>query len=267
MMARMRFTILGCGSSGGVPRLGGHWGACDPNNPKNQRRRCSLLVERFGEHGVTRVLIDSSPDLRAQLLDAGVGVLDGVVYTHPHADHTHGIDDLRVLAHNAKRRVDVYFDAPTRDSLVARFNYCFMTPQGSSYPPILKAHDLEPGVALTIEGAGGPIPVLPILQQHGDATSLGFRFGRAVYSPDISDIPEASLPHFTDMDVWIVDALRYLPHPSHFSVKEACAWVERLKPRRTILTHLHVDLDYAALQRELPPAIEPAFDGLQITLD
>ncbi|MCB1548158.1 MAG: MBL fold metallo-hydrolase [Hyphomicrobiaceae bacterium] len=263
----LRLTILGSGSSGGVPRLGNHWGACDPSNPRNRRLRCALLVERFSDRGATRVLVDSPPDIREQLLAARVAKLDAVLYTHDHADHTHGIDDLRVLAHNAKRRVDVYFDAPTRDSLVARFNYCFMTPQGSSYPPILKAHDLEPGVALTIEGAGGPIPVLPILQQHGDATSLGFRFGRAVYSPDISDIPEASLPHFTDMDVWIVDALRYVPHPSHFSVKEACAWVERLKPRRTILTHLHVDLDYAALQRELPPAIEPAFDGLQITLD
>ncbi|MBN8920376.1 MAG: MBL fold metallo-hydrolase, partial [Rhizobiales bacterium] len=135
-----RFTILGCGSSAGVPRLGSGWGACDPNNPKNRRRRCSLLIERFDGDKATRVLIDTSPDLREQLLDAEVNELDGVLYTHEHADHTHGIDDLRAFALYQRRRIDVYLDVPTSLSLHARFGYCFQTPAGSSYPPILHEH-------------------------------------------------------------------------------------------------------------------------------
>ncbi|MEO0989360.1 MAG: MBL fold metallo-hydrolase, partial [Pseudomonadota bacterium] len=136
-MARLTATILGCGSSGGVPRLGGHWGDCDPENPRNTRRRCSLLLEREGPDGTTRVLIDTSPDLRAQLLDANVGRLDAVVYTHAHADHTHGIDDLRMIVFNMRQRLPVWADGPTQNALFDRFAYAFVQPEGSPYPPIL----------------------------------------------------------------------------------------------------------------------------------
>ncbi len=263
-MSTHRLTILGCGSSGGVPRLGPTWGACDPSEPKNRRRRCSVLVERIGRDGRTGVLVDTSPDLRDQLLSARIEGLDAVLYTHDHADHTHGIDDLRMVAYAMKRRLDVYFDAPTRDSLVARFGYCFETPPGSSYSPILKAHDLFAGQEVEISGPGGPLRALPILQQHGDIPSLGFRFGKLAYSPDVSDLPAASIPLLEGLDVWIVDALRPTPHPSHFHLKRALEWIDRLQPKRAILTHMTAELDYATLRRDLPPHIEPAYDGMTI---
>jgi len=259
-----RLTLLGTGSSGGVPRLGPSWGQCDPTNPRNRRLRCSALVERISGRGRTTVLIDTSPDLRAQLLDAHVTHLDGVLYTHDHADHTHGIDDLRMIAFLMKRRIDAYFDESTRQSLMSRFGYCFETPVGSNYPPILTAHDMHPLRPITIDGAGGPIEVLPIPQEHGDAGSLGFRFGDVAYSPDVAGLSDASAERLQRLDLWIVDALRYIPHPSHFSVKQALQWIERLKPKRAVLTHLHIDLDYAALKRELPAHVEPAYDGMQI---
>jgi phosphoribosyl 1,2-cyclic phosphate phosphodiesterase len=262
-----RLTLLGTGSSGGVPRVGNHWGACDPKNPRNRRRRCAALIERIAGRGRTRALIDTPPDLRDQLLDAGVGEIDGVLYTHDHADHTHGIDDLRMLAFNMRKRVDVHFDAPTRASLTSRFSYCFVTPPGSNYPPILNAHDIHPLRPVVIHGSAGPIEALPIPQEHGDMMSLGFRIGNVAYSPDVSGLPPESIPHLAGLDVWIVDALRYIPHPSHWSVAQTLEWIERLKPRRAFLTHLHVDLDYAKLASELPPHVSPAYDGLQITFD
>jgi phosphoribosyl 1,2-cyclic phosphate phosphodiesterase len=260
------FTILGCGSSMGVPRPALGWGACDPKNPKNRRRRTSLLVERHGPKGVTRVLVDTSPDLREQLLDADVDWLDGVFITHEHADHCHGIDDLRALFVRKHRRVDVYFDETTARTLKTRFSYCFETPPGSDYPPIATAHPLTPGRAVTIEGEGGPVTALPILQQHGDIPSLGFRFGGFGYSCDLKDMPDESATALVGLDVWVVDALRYKPHPSHFSLADALAWIERLKPTRAILTNLHADLDYETLCKELPSHIEPAYDGISVTL-
>jgi phosphoribosyl 1,2-cyclic phosphate phosphodiesterase len=210
------------------------------------------------------VLIDTSPDLREQLIELRVTAIDGVLYTHDHADHTHGIDDLRMLAYAMKRRVACHFEAPTKRSLEQRFAYCFATPEGSSYPPILSANEVFPGRALTIEGRGGPMPILPLGQTHGDITSLGFRFGGLAYSPDISDLPPETLPLMQNLDVWIVDALRYQPHPSHFSVKDALRWIERLKPRRAILTHMTGDLDYDTLRRDLPAGVEPAYDGMVV---
>ncbi len=259
-----RLIILGCGSSGGVPRLGPTWGACDPSEPKNRRRRCSVLVERTGKDGRTSVLVDTSPDLREQLLSARVEALDGVLYTHDHADHTHGIDDLRMVAYAMKRRIDVYLDEPTRASLVPRFGYCFETPPGSSYSPILRSFELTPGREVEVSGAGGMLRALPILQQHGDIPSLGFRFGKLAYSPDISDLPEASVPLLEGLDVWIVDALRPQPHPSHFHLRRALEWIERLRPKRAILTHMTAEMDYATLRRDLPAHIEPAYDGMVV---
>jgi phosphoribosyl 1,2-cyclic phosphate phosphodiesterase len=261
----LTLTILGCGSSGGVPRPALGWGRCDPSNPKNRRRRCSLLVERQGAGGgCTRVLVDTSPDLREQLLDAEVDWLDGVLFTHEHADHTHGIDDLRGLFLHRRRRVDVYLDEPTRRVVYSRFQYCFFKPPGSNYPPILNEHPIRASEAVTIEGAGGAITALPFLQDHGDIASLGFRFGPAAYSSDLRDLAPESAAALAGLDLWIVDALRDAPHPSHFSVSEALTWIERIAPRRAILTNLHSDLDYEELRRRLPPHVEPAYDGLKI---
>ncbi len=262
-----RLTILGCGSSGGVPRIGTMWGQCDPANPKNRRRRCSVLVERIDGGRRTSVLVDTSPDLREQLIDVRCAALDGVLYTHDHADHTHGIDDLRMVAYAMKRRIDVHADPATRKSLVERFAYCFETAPGSSYPPILSAHEINGGDPIRIDGGGGPVLATPILQAHGDIPSLGFRVGALGYSPDISDLPTASIDLLQGLDIWIVDALRYTAHPSHFNVKQALAWIDRLKPRRAILTHMTTDLDYDKLRRELPPNVEPAYDGMVIEFD
>ncbi|MGQ7791595.1 MBL fold metallo-hydrolase [Faunimonas sp. B44] len=262
----LKVTVLGCGSSPGVPRIGNHWGACDPNEPRNRRRRCSLLLERIEPGGVTRVLVDTSPDLREQAIGAGIGTLDGVLYTHAHADHIHGIDDLRGFVINMRRRVDVYADAPTMARLTEGFGYCFETPPGSDYPPILNGHLIEPGRTVTVAGQGGPLAALPVAQVHGRTRSLAFRVGGLGYSPDVNDLDDEAQYRLQDLDVWIVDALRHTPHPSHFSVDEALAWIERLKPRRAILTHMHVDLDYGALRARLPDNVEPAFDGMSFEL-
>ncbi len=264
----MRFTILGCGSSMGVPRVALGWGDCDPNNPKNRRRRCSLLVERFNPQGHhTRVLVDCSPDLRDQMVGTDITWLDGVLITHEHADHTHGMDDLRPFFIAKRRRVDVYMDEPTSRAMHARFGYCFMTPPGSQYPPIAQEHRLAPGKSVTIEGQGGPVPVLPVLQDHGDIPSLGFRFGKLAYSADIKSLPPESAEAMAGLDIWIVDALRKQPHPSHFNLEESLAWIERVKPKRAILTNLHASLDYELLRAELPANVEPGYDGMTITVD
>ena len=262
----LRFTVLGCGSSAGVPRVAQGWGACDPNNPKNRRRRCSLLVERIGESGKTTVLVDTSPDLREQLLGAGVEKLDGVLFTHDHADHSHGIDDVRPIALHQRRRVDVYLDTQTSVALHAKFGYCFATPPGSDYPPIVTEHRIAAGAPVTIEGEVGVVAATPYVQLHGTGTTLGFRFGTFAYSCDVSAIPDETARHLQGLDVWILDALRYKPHPSHFSVDEALAWVERIKPRRAVLTNLHTDLDYETLRHVLPANVEPAFDNMVIEL-
>ena len=263
----LTFTILGCGSSMGVPRVALGWGECDPNNPKNRRRRCSLLVERTNAQGhKTRVLVDCSPDLRMQLLDAEVDWVDGVLITHEHADHTHGIDDLRPLFVHRRRRVDVYMDEPTSRAMHARFGYCFMTPPGSEYPPIASEKRLVPGHRVAVDGKGGPIEALPVLQEHGDIPSLGFRFGNLAYSADIKGLPADSIAALSGLDVWIVDALRKSPHPSHFNLDEALDWIARVKPKRAILTNLHTDMDYAALRAYLPATIEPAYDRMSVTL-
>jgi phosphoribosyl 1,2-cyclic phosphate phosphodiesterase len=261
----LTLTILGCGTSGGAPRIGNIWGACDPSNPRNRRRRCSVLVQREGGEGTTNVLVDTSPDVREQLLDVKVGWLDGVLYTHDHADHCHGIDDLRMVAYNGGCRVRVYHDEATGRLLKQRFAYCFDTPPDSEYPPILKSHDVKVGEPVNILGAGGVIQALPFRQRHGAGETLGFRFGGIAYSPDVSDLPEESLELLQDLDVWIIDALRYTRHPSHFSVDEALVWIARVKPKRAMLTHMNVDLDYAVLTQSLPDGVEPAYDGMVLT--
>ncbi len=259
-------TILGCGSSGGVPRLGQGWGACDPSNPKNRRNRCSILVERTAADGraKTVVLVDTSPDLRQQLLSTGTDRLDGIVITHSHADHTHGIDDVRPLVIHMGRRITTYMDAATSNVVREAFAYIFETPAGSMYPPLLDERRIESGQPFTIDGPGGPIEMTPVEVEHGEISALGLKIGGVLYMPDVNAIPAAALPHLADLDVWVLDALRYRGHPSHFSVDEALEWIARMGPRASVLTNLHTDLDYETLARALPPGIEPAYDGMRI---
>ncbi len=261
-MGELRFTILGCGSSGGVPRLGGHWGDCDPRNPKNTRRRCSLLIEREDEGGITRILVDSSPDLRAQLLDAGVGALDAVVYTHSHADHVHGIDDLRMIVFNMRQRLPVWADGDTQNALYARFGYAFTQPEDSPYPPILDMHTIDG--AFEITGAGGPVKLQPFEVNHGSIEALGFRVDGFAYLPDVAAIPEDVWPVLEGLDCWVLDALRRTPHPTHAHLARSLEWMERAAPRRGILTNMHIDMDYQTLVEELPEHITPAYDGMTI---
>ncbi len=269
----LQAVILGSGASSGVPRLGGpggagDWGACDSRNPKNRRRRCSLLVRRKSPNGETVVLIDTSPDLREQLLAAGVVRLDAVFFSHEHADQLHGIDDLRAVAYLMRRRIDVYGDHGTMDRVRHRFGYCFEMPEGSDYPPILNAHAIaQPFRPMMIDGPGGPVLVSVFEQTHGRVHSLGFRFGPIGYSSDVNHLPEDAFAALEGVDIWVVDALRRAPHPTHANVATALEWIARVKPRHAVLTNLHVDLDYEALRRELPAGIEPAYDGMVLTAE
>lgn len=263
-MGELRATILGCGSSGGVPRIGGIWGDCDPENPRNRRSRCSMLLEQITPAGKTRVLIDTSPDMRTQLLDARISKLDAVVYTHAHADHVHGLDDLRMIVFNTKKRMPVWADMPTQNDLYARFRYAFITPEGSNYPPICDMHTIEGDV--TISGAGGDITLTPLPVQHGQIKALGFRVGGLAYMPDVSDIPDATWEMLSGLDIWVLDALRRTPHPSHVHLERALEWIARAAPKAAVLTNMHIDLDYATVEAETPDHIIPAYDGLQLTL-
>lgn len=258
----LTFTILGCGSSGGVPRVGSGWGACDPENPRNRRRRCSMLVEREGPDGRTTLVVDTTPDLRDQLLSADVRRIDAVLYTHDHADHTHGIDDLRPLAIHMRRVLPVYMDEDTSNLVVNRFRYCFESPAGSDYPPIVVEHRIVLGHDVRVEGAGGVVTATPIRVHHGSRDALGFRFGDVAYTPDLNAIPPESIAAFEGLDLWIIDALRPTPHPTHLSLSEALAWIERMKPRRAVITNMHTDMDYERLRQELPANVIPAYDGM-----
>lgn len=262
MSLTRRFTILGCGSSGGVPRLGGHWGACDPENPKNRRRRCSVLVEQDGPNGTTTALIDTSPDLRMQLLDANIGRLDGVVFTHPHADHVHGIDDLRMIVFNMRERLNIWADGDTTDALISRFGYVFVQPPGSAYPPILNLNGIEGPIS--VEGPGGAIRFEPFEVKHGAIDSLGFRIGDVAYLPDVSELYDRSRVAMSGLDWLIIDALRRDPHPSHSHLQNTLEWIEELAPRNAVLTNMHIDLDYETLKAETADNVTPAYDGMVI---
>lgn len=260
------FTLLGTGSSGGVPRIGNNWGACDPEDPRNRRRRCSLLVERSNSDGKTSVLIDTGPDMREQLLSARVNYLDAVFLTHAHADHITGLDDLRQLAVAHKEKVNVYLDAPTTASVMRAFGYCFQQAEGSSYPAICQQHNIIPDEPIHITGDGGTITAIPFIVNHGDIKALGFRFDDLVYLPDVKTVTEASsLAALKNVDTLILDALRYSPHPTHMNVEEALAFMQQIKPARGILTDMHGELDYKELASQLPDNIEPAYDGMTIS--
>jgi phosphoribosyl 1,2-cyclic phosphate phosphodiesterase len=260
----LEVTILGCGSSGGVPRADGDWGACDPEEPKNLRSRCSLLVRRRGEGAEreTTLLVDTSPDLRLQTAKAGVKRLDALLLTHDHADQVHGLDDVRAFFLRQRARIPAHMDAATWATLDRRFGYVFEGEGG--YPAICDRHALPPhGTAWAVQGPSGAIPVVTFDQDHGGVRSVGYRFGGVAYSSDVVDLDEAAFAALEGLDVWIVDALRYRPHPTHAHVERTLEWIARARPRRAILTNLHIDLDYRTLSGELPAGVEVAYDGFR----
>jgi len=259
---KIRFTILGCGSSGGVPRLGNAWGECHPDNPRNRRRRCSLLIEQSDSGGVTTALVDVSPDMRAQLLDAGIGGVDGVLISHAHADHVNGIDDLRVLAMNRNMPVKLWADAETGTILQHRFGYAFSAQNSTSHPPFVELRPMTDPV--TITGAGGPIDFRPLPVRHGSIMSLGFRIGHLVYLPDVSAIPDSVWPSLADLDCWIVDALQPTPHSAHSHLDQTLDWIARVSARSAYLTNMGTRMDYDTIARMTPTHVQPAHDGLVI---
>jgi phosphoribosyl 1,2-cyclic phosphate phosphodiesterase len=248
----MDVTILGCGTSGGVPRIGGEWGDCDPGEPRNRRRRCSILVQSRG----VNIIVDTSPDFREQCLDAGLSSLNAVLYTHEHADHVNGIDDLRAFRWIGGALVPAYGDARTMALLERRFDYIFHGSDG--YPPICQGHIVEG--PFEVDG----LQVRPFRQHHGNIETLGFRFGDVAYSTDLNGLTDEARDVLQDLDVWIVDALRPQPHPTHTHLEQTLSWIKELRPRRAILTHMTWQMDYQTLVRTLPAGVEPAFDGMVI---
>ncbi|MEM6932375.1 MAG: MBL fold metallo-hydrolase [Pseudomonadota bacterium] len=262
-MDRLRFTVLGCGSSGGVPRIGPdgpNWGVCDPSNPRNRRTRCALLVQRIGEHGTTSVLVDAGADISQQLIRAGVGLLDGLVLTHEHADHVHGLDDLRMVVFNRRERLNAWMDQRTEADMMRRFAYIFEQAPGTGYPAIMNRQIIDGPVV--INGDGGSIELSGFYVPHGEIKSLGFRIGPLVYLPDVSAMSEAAWTALNGADCWILDALRWTPHPSHSNVAQSLEWIVRAGPRQAYLTNLHVDIDYTDLMAKTPDNVAPAYDGL-----
>jgi len=258
----MKVTVLGCGGSSGVPLAGstpgGDWGVCDPDNPKNRRRRVSVLVEEQGK----AILIDTSPDLRLQLLDNNVTHVDAVLYTHAHADHSHGVDDLRTLRYRQGEPIDAYMDKKTQGLLTARFGYAFESSAGenSLYPPLCRDR-LITG-PFEVDG----ITVRPFEQLHGRDHSLGYRIGSMAYSTDASDLEEAAFEALEGVELWIVDCLRDRPHPTHSHFAQTLEWIERVRPKHAVLTHLNHQVDYEDLKSRCPPGVEPAYDGMVLKL-
>ena len=268
MSGSLTFTILGCGSSGGVPRADGNWGACKPSDPRNWRTRCSMLVRRDrvnAEGEETSVVVDTSPDFRLQMAGAQATRIDAVLYTHDHADQTHGIDDIRIFAGRMRQRAPCFMDDYTHALLTRRFAYIFEG--GLGYPAIAEPRVIPPhGELWGIDGPSGAIPVVTFEQVHGPIKSVGYRIGDAAYSSDVSSIDAAGFEALAGVKLWIVDALRWAPHPTHANVETALEWIARVAPERAILTNLHIDLDYSDLAGRLPPGVEPAYDGLSVTL-
>lgn len=259
----MRVTILGCGAAGGVPAISSGWGACDPANPRNRRRRPSILVEE----GDCRLLVDATPDLRDQLLDVGVRTLSAVIITHAHADHMHGIDDLREVNRAIGGPLDLWAYPDVLADLYTRFGYCFAPadPAATSiYKPLLRARPiaLETGRGF----APGGLPAIGFRQDHGGLASLGLRIGPLAYSTDVVRLDDAALAVLDGVETWIVDCFALTPHPTHAHLDQVLAWVERLRPRRTILTHMGPRLDYEALRHRLPPGVDPAYDGMVVDI-
>lgn len=267
-MNELEVTILGCGSSGGVPRADGNWGVCDPADPRNNRTRCSMMIRRPSEEGPERwttVVVDTAPEFRQQSAAAGAKRLDALLLTHDHADQTHGIDDIRAFAMRQRARIAVHVDPPTAQTMLRRFGYVFLGEKG--YAAIADIVAIPPhGKPWQVEGPSGPIPIVTFDQDHGEVRSVGYRFGPIAYSSDVLALDEAAFAAMDGVELWIVDALRYTPHPTHAHVERTLGWIERLKPRQAILTNLHIDLDFEELTSRLPPGVQAAYDGLRLTM-
>ncbi len=257
----MKLRILGCGTSSGVPRIGNDWGNCDPADARNRRSRASILVSTE----TTRILIDTGPDMREQLLAADIADVDAVIWTHDHADHCHGIDDLRQLYHARGRPVRALARPETLASLEERFAYAFNGRDG--YPPTVAGEELPDRIEI------GDIAVTVVDQPHGSITSAGLVFetlaGRysAGYSTDFNEMTADMRALYQGLDLWVVDALRLKPHPTHPHLEQTLGWIAALKPRRAVLTHMDQSMDYATLARQLPPGVEPGHDGMEIRID
>lgn len=247
----LSFTILGCGSSMGVPRITGEWGKCDPNEIKNKRRRCAMLVRKTSPQGETLVLIDAGADMRHQILDVGVSTLDAVLLTHEHADHIFGLDDLRAFALESREQVPVYMTDETYDSVRVKFDYCFEQAEGSYYPAILNRMKINYDQAFSIDGAGGKIDILPVKVTHGSIDCTAFLIEGVMYSADLNDIPQSSRYAFENLDIWVIDALRPATHLSHFGLEDAIEWVKNTRPKQAILTNMSTEMDYASVKNEL----------------
>jgi len=270
MSAKLEVVILGCGSSGGVPRADGAWGACDPADSRNRRTRCSLMVRRpsddRGPERWTTLVVDASPEFRLQTAAAGAKRLDALLMTHDHADQSHGIDDIRAFAQRQRAKIPCHADAATTANLLRRFGYIFRGE--ASYPPIADLVRIpDHGAPWSIDGPSGPIPVASFDQDHGEVRSVGYRFGPVAYSSDVLNLDEAAFSALEGVRLWIVDALRYAPHPTHAHVERTLGWIKRVRPERAVLTNLHIDLDYAELSGRLPPGVEAAWDGLAFEFD
>jgi phosphoribosyl 1,2-cyclic phosphate phosphodiesterase len=256
----VRVTMLGSGPSWGVPRIGNGWGACDPTNPRNRRRRVSVLVEE----GSSILLIDTSPDLREQLLDAGIKRLDAVLFTHAHADHLHGIDDLRGVNQLMKKALPVFATPETLQEIRTRFGYVFgamdFAKHTSYYKPALEPRAIEG----PFRAAG--FEVVPFVQDHGFSTTLGFRIGPFAYSTDVINLDDSAFAALAGVELWIVDCIRRRPHVTHSHLEKTLEWIARVGPRRAVLTHMDESLDYETLTRELPAGVEPGYDGLIVDL-
>lgn len=265
----LKVTILGCGSSGGVPRSDGNFGVCDENEPKNYRTRCSILVEKFySNNEKTTVLIDTSPDLRQQTLAAKVKSIDAILYSHDHADQTHGIDDIRPFVYSNRKLIPTYFNQATADSLISRFSYIFKGYEKQNYPPLLIPNIFPNyGEIISIKGDGGSIDFMPIKLIHGDIECAGFRFGDIAYCNDVNEIPTESLEELKNLDVLIIDCLRFIKHPTHAHFDKTMEWVDLLKPKKTILTNMHIDMDYNHLISILPPNVLPAYDQMVVVYE
>ncbi|MFN4281889.1 MAG: MBL fold metallo-hydrolase [Alphaproteobacteria bacterium] len=268
----MKVTILGCGGAGGVPLVGGDWGACDPREPKNRRRRVSILIEDGPKDHPTRLLVDTSPDLREQMLDAAVDRLDAVIFTHNHADHVHGIDDLRQFNRRQQAIIPAYMDEATASGVAERFGYVFGPPgeykgRPNYYKPCLDDRRIAPGQTFAVSGPGGPIQVQAFDQDHGFMRTLGLRFGEVAYSTDVVNMPEDGFAALAGVGLWIVDCFAREPHPTHVHLPKVLKWIERVQPECAILTHMGTAMDYGALLRELPQGVVPAYDGMTIKVE